>query len=104
MTRNQTVATGAMVAGAAIYLYFANKKGWWPFRPPNVPSQPNVQVRVIDQNTAELDVSWQAIPGASYYQIFVNSQIAADNITGNSAVVRVQPGKTYNVQVAACRQ
>lgn len=103
MTRNQAVATGATVAGAAIYLYLANKKGWWPFRAPSVPGQPNVQFRVIDQSTAELNISWESIPGAAYYQVFVDSQLAASNITGNSAVVRVQPGKTYSVQVAACK-
>lgn len=112
MDRNALVVAGVVVAGAGGYLYFAHRNGWWPFKeavapvtPPNPPGQPQVSVNVIDQNTAEASVSWDAVPGATYYKVFVNGQVAAgaESVQGTTATLHnLVPGQTYNIAVAAC--
>jgi hypothetical protein len=117
MNRTTAIVGGVVAAGGLGYLAYAYAKCKFPFENvgkcktgggvtvPNPPGQPTLsQPRLIDQNTAEIDVSWNAVPMATYYKVFANgSPVAgAENVQGTSVTIRVAPGQTYNIAVAAC--
>lgn len=98
------------VGAAGGYLYYASKHNLWPFGvpspspgTPSAPGAPTVTPHVIDANTATADVSWNAVSGASTYNLYVNGQLVKSNINGTSATVtNLVPGTTYQFSVAAC--
>jgi len=74
-----------------------------PPGPPNPPGQPTVQVTVTGPNTVEAVVSWGAVSGAAYYKVYVDGNVAADNVRGTSVkLTNLVPGQTYQIAVAAC--
>jgi len=110
MTRGQAVALSAIVllAGGGGYLYLAKKNGWWPFKEgalgaPSPPGQPTVEVTVTGPNTAEAVVSWNPVPGATYYKVYCDGQEVLSNVQGTTATLTgLVPGQTYQISVAAC--
>jgi len=113
VTRGQAVALSAIIllAGGGGYLYFAKKNGWWPFKEevpggpgaPNPPGQPTVEVTVTGPNTAEAVVSWNPVPGATYYKVYRDGQEVLSNVRGTTATLTgLVPGQTYQIAIAAC--
>jgi hypothetical protein len=118
MTRNEALALGIGITGLGGYLYFAYQKCWFPFSmterckeaPPSPPGAPNPpgmplvsNITVIDQNRAEADVSWNAVPNATYYRVYVDGNVVADNVRTTSChITNLIPGRTHQIQVAAC--
>ncbi len=113
MNKTALLVTGVVVVGAGGYLVYAKNKGMWPFAsagggvsPPGAPSspgQPQVSVNVTGQSTAEADVSWSPVSGASYYKVFVNGQEVISSVSGTTArITGLVPGNSYQVSVAAC--
>jgi hypothetical protein len=90
------------VLGATVYFarrVFAGEVGVPspPSAPPSV-GTPNV----TGPDTAEVDVSWDPVPGATYYQVFVNGQYAVQVQETKVKLTNLRPGQTYSIAIAAC--
>lgn len=120
MTRNQAIALGIGAVGVGGYLYYAYQKCWFPFSmtdrckgvAPGIPgapssptSPPNVSAAWLDQRTLRLDVSWNSVQGASYYQILVNGNPVGTFQTTSASIqlTNVNPGDTLQVAIRACK-
>jgi hypothetical protein len=75
-----------------------------PSTPPSPPSTPpRVSTPVVTgPDKAEVDVSWDPVPGATYYQVFVNGQYATQVRGTTVRLTTLKPGRTYQIAVAAC--
>jgi hypothetical protein len=119
MTRNEALALGIGITGLGGYLYFAYQKCWFPFSltercktvpppgpgaPPAPTSPPNVSISLISEHTAKLDISWDAVPGATYYEILVNGNRVGSFQTTSATIqlTNVSPGDTLQVAIKAC--
>jgi hypothetical protein len=69
--------------------------------PPSTPPRVGTPV-VTGPDTAEVDVSWDPVPGATYYQIFVDGQYAREVQGTTVRLTALKPGRTYRIAVAAC--
>ena len=70
--------------------------------PPPAPGMPRVQYQVVDANTALVDISWDPVPGATYYQILVDNNVVQTVQNNTSTQIRLAPGRTYQIQIKAC--
>jgi len=99
------IAIVAGVAGGAFALwYFLAKKGIiTPPGAPPAPGKPSVEVNVTGPNTAEANVSWNPVSGATYYEVYVDGKKVLGNVQGTTArLTDLVPGRTYRIAVAAC--
>lgn len=71
---------------------------------PNPPGAPTVSTPVVTgSSSATCTVSWNMVPGATYYRIFVNGNFAAQASTPPVTLdVGAYVGQTISVSVAAC--
>jgi len=71
---------------------------------PNPPSQPPTvgKVSYISPDKAQVPISWSPVQEATYYKVYVNGQVVADNIQSTSYTLTLTPGQTYQIAIAAC--
>jgi len=69
---------------------------------PQPPGQPTVNVQTpTNPNSVTATVSWNSVPGATSYKVYVNGQEVWSG-SSTSCQINLVPGNTYQIAVAAC--